>query len=124
MGSSSRQARRRQSAFNGSDVPAELTQQFAKFRRAHAPGTRVPDELRAAVCRALDQGVGREALRRTLGLGGNQLDAWQQGPIMTKRGGAARIFEVADAAVAVERDGTLELRVGGFSLVIRATRAD
>lgn len=120
MGSSSKRARRKQSTFIGPDVPAELAEQFAKFRRTHALGTRVPDKLRAAVCHALEQGVGREALRRALGLGGNQLDTWQRRPAVSK--GAARIFEVEGAAGPIEQGGTLELRVGDFAIVIRSTR--
>ena len=106
-------------------VPAELARQFAQFRRQHGRGSRVPPELRAAVLRALDQGVGRECLRRALGLGGQQLDTWQRGAAAgAEHGGFARIFEVTDAAEAGEPGGSLELRLGDFSIVIRTTRAE
>lgn len=121
----SRQTQGRARAMERPGVPAELTRQFAEFRRLHGHGRRVPPGLRAAVLRALDQGVSRGSLRSALGLGGKQLDAWQRGASGgAERGGVARVFEVTDAVETGEPVGGLELRLGDFSIVIRSTRAE
>ena len=121
----SRQAQRRAPAYEQPDVPAELTRQFARYRRDRRRGSRVPAELRAAVLRALDQGVERESLQRALSLSAQQVEAWQEGAAgRADRGGVARIFEVTDAPARGEPGSTLELRVGDLSIVIRSMRAE
>jgi hypothetical protein len=64
-------------------------------------------------------------LQRSLGVGTQQLAAWQRDAAGgAGRSGVARIFEVTDAEEAGEPGGALELRVGDLSIVIRTTRAE
>jgi transposase-like protein len=106
-------------------VPADLRRRFADFRRANAARTRVPDDLRLAVLQAFDQGASMTALRRELGMTAEQVENWRRhaagvpldGESAPGRSGA-RVFDVADRSVTGE---ALELRLGGWSVVIRST---
>jgi transposase-like protein len=125
----------RRSGRGGGSVPADLRRRFIEFRRANAPMTRVPDDLRVAVLRAFDQGASMTSLRRELDLTVKQVENWRryapagflEGGPATGRGGA-RIFDVADGSAVGEHASAsgdvgeaLELRLGAWSVVIRGT---
>jgi hypothetical protein len=108
-----------------------LRRTFAKFRRAHRPRTRIPQELRDEALGALRCGVPELEVRRACRITQEQLERWRQ------RGHASvwnrdldeqpvRVFPVVDdvSGMTVERteDHTaqqLELRVGGWAICIR-----
>jgi transposase-like protein len=116
-------------------VPADLRRRFADFRRASAPRTRVPNDLRRAVLLAVDQGAEMTALRCELGVTAKQVEDWRRGASCAALDGesssgcdGARVFDVADRPVVDERVGmasngceALELRLGTWSVVIRST---
>jgi hypothetical protein len=54
-----------------------LRRRFEVFRRDHAPGTRIPEVLRAAVLAALDRGASDGALRRVCQASSVQLKLWR-----------------------------------------------
>jgi hypothetical protein len=111
-------------------VPADLRQRFVRFRRANAPGTRIPADLRRAVLHAVQQGTSIRTLQRELGLTARQLGIWRRSISPASSREVARVFEVADSPV-VHKDatssdggeGALELRLGPWSVLIRPTRA-
>lgn len=124
----------------GDEVPEVLRRRFEHFREQSAPRTRVPQTLRRAVLEAVEQGVSMQALRRELGLTHTQMRSWQRevsrpAKEVSVANGVPRVraFEVVEppvsgeSAMADDRVSSvvageaLELRLGGWSLVIRAT---
>jgi hypothetical protein len=116
-----------------SDFQVEvLRQRFALFRRGHRPGTRYPEDLRAAVLAALQGGAAELELRRLCRLSTVQLAAWRRHEGAAARSRAlvrppARVFSVVDEVhpeVSVERAVSpggedLELLIGGWAVRIR-----
>ena len=85
MGSNRQRARngQRGSGDCARDVSAQrrvehLRQSFAKFRRQHRPGTRIPHTLRDAMLAAVESGTTEPEVRRTCGVTAEQLAQWQQ----------------------------------------------
>lgn len=125
--------RRRPAPSTAAACLAELEREFAGFRRAHRPQTRIPVELRSAALAALQQGVTPSALRRKCGLSLEQLQQWQghrgKGSSAKQAAGPeARVFSVVGdrAPSMVEpscRDGghLFELRLDGWAISIRRT---
>jgi hypothetical protein len=108
---------------------AVLVARFARFRREHRRGARVPFELRAATLAALQSGVKQGELCRACGISWTQVMTWKAvGRKLAKpAGGAAadvRVFSVVDEPAAghapvVSTDQTLELRLGPWSVSVR-----
>jgi hypothetical protein len=111
----------------------QLSRRFAKFRREHPAYTRIPDSFRAAVLAVMKRGVTRTKLCRTCGLSSRQLDHWQKsqhgesspGDLDAARG--VQILSVVDDEPTVfadakdgHREQPLELRLGGWSICVRA----
>jgi hypothetical protein len=108
-----------------------LEGRFAQFREEEAPGTRVPEELRAAVFSALSEGVPVSALRRKCGLSSTQIEVWKAGHdgVGVRRGretAKVRAFSVVDdevaggrAAAGAVQEQALELRVGRWAVSVR-----
>lgn len=109
-------------------VLAELEARFARFRREHSRGTRVPEDLRAAALAALREGVGPAALHRTCGVSWSQIEAWKGGRRSTSAKPATteptdvRVFSVVEDQI---REPTaspgheLDLRLGPWSISVR-----
>lgn len=136
-------SRRRRSGNGGKGVQAgsggaraqrrieHLRRSFAKFRRAHRPRTRIPQELRDEALGALRCGAAELDVRRACRITQQQLERWRQ----REHSGASnraldeqalRVFPVVDdeAGIAIERGGDqaaqqLELRIGGWAICIR-----
>lgn len=118
-----------------SSVLAELAGRFARFRREHRRGTRVPLELRAATLAALRRGVRQGELCRACGISWTQVMTWKAGGGGSAKppGGAAtdvRVFSVVDdetepvpglapRATASAAGPGLELRLGPWSVSVR-----
>lgn len=109
---------------------AELAGRFARFRREHPRGARVPLELRSAALAALKSGVRQGDLCRALGVSWSQVMTWKasdRGAAMPGGGEAAgvRVFSVVDAPIAQRvpsaPDEPLELRLGPWSVSVRLT---
>lgn len=123
--------RRRSARRQRPTMLAELADRFARFRREHARGTRVPGELRAAALAALEKGVAAGDLYRACGVSWGQVAAWKAGAHAgpAKRDGAetadVRVFSVVDdqpedlpaATAAGAHD--LVLRFGPWSVSVR-----
>jgi hypothetical protein len=104
---------------------------FAKFRRAHRPRTRIPQELRDEALGALRCGASELDVLRACRITQEQLERWRQRERFSARNRdldeqALRVFPVVDdeAVVAIERTGDqaaqeLELRIGGWAICIR-----
>lgn len=114
------------------EVLEQLRKRFRSFRALRGERKRVPLELRRAVLDALAEGVSSRALCRELGITPMQLSAWRRSDASTAQSAAtvkvprARVFEVTDPARGESHGAlpgggdALELRLGGWSLVIRA----
>lgn len=108
-----------------------LRRSFTKFRDAHRPRTRIPQELREEALEALRCGAAEVDVRRACRITPEQLQWWRRRP----RSGATnrdlneqavRVFPVVEeaAGVCIERAGDhaaqeLELRIGGWAISIR-----
>ena len=119
----------------GREVPDALLRRFQLFRQQSTTGTQVPQTLRRAVLEAVDQGVSMQALRRELGVTSKQVQNWRRRDSATAKAAGRppipRVVEVTDAPSSAEpaaaHEGgdsaaareALELRLGGWSLVIR-----
>jgi len=126
-------SRRRSRMTRAEVVLADLEVRFARFRAAHARGTRIPRELREAAVAAVRAGVAAGAIYRTCRVSWSQLETWkvgQQSAVRrrprTRRAAPpdVRVFPVVDAkptdAVAVDStEQELELRLGRWSLRVR-----
>ena len=125
----------RASRSGGREVPEALLRRFQHFRQQSTTGTHVPQTLRRAVLDAVDRGVSMQALRRELGVTSKQVQNWRRRDSATAKAAGRppipRVFEVTDAPSSAEpaaaHEGgdsaaaseALELRLGGWSLVIR-----
>ena len=105
---------------------AKVEGRFAQFREEEAPGKRVPEELRAAVLRALSQGVPVRAFRRKCGLTSSQIASWQKSRDGLRGRGRreaakVRAFSVVDDDVPRRTmpEQALELRVGPWAVSVR-----
>lgn len=108
-----------------------LRRRFVSFRQQRKGQTPVPDDLRAEVLAALDQGLTRRQMRQTCGVTSSQIDDWRQRkdkPVSTAAAvtGSARIFSVVDdppiaSGGSCQRVGPdeLELRLGDWSIRLR-----
>ncbi len=104
-----------------------IHQCFEVFRRAHRPGTRIPNDLRTATLEAMRQGLSRAEVRRVCGVSSQQLDAWEKrdeaGAMKAEtRRVAARMFSVVDdddISVTSDDPPVLELRLQGWSVALR-----
>lgn len=108
------------------DRLAELSGRFARFRREHPRGARVPGDLRAAVLAALREGVTPSDLYRACGISWGQVAAWRAAghpaakPVESEVS-SVRVFNVVDEP---RHEGTttgcdLELRLGPWSVSVR-----
>ena len=116
----------------GGDEPGELVElgtRFARFRKEHRRGTRIPDELRLAAL-ALLRKVAPTDLYRACGISFGQVMAWKEAKARRPEGPAARVFSVVDEAPVprlAPRATTsaaapaLELRLGPWSVRVRLT---
>jgi len=126
--------RRRPRSVGKSPVLAELARRYARFRRKHPRGARIPSELRAATLAALEKGVSPSELHRSCGVSWNQVAAWRAarstGDRVAREGDDAtdvRVFSVVDepalegGAPKLEagREAELELRLGSWSVTVR-----
>lgn len=128
--------RRRSETRDGSSALAELENRFARFREEHARGTRIPEELRAAVLAALDEGVRPRELHRKCGVSWSQIVAWQARGVGRVKEQAAeprevRVFSVADeppmhrsGALSSTAEQELELRFGPWSVKIQGVGSE
>lgn len=110
---------------------ARLRQGFARFRRAHKPGTRYPEALRAAVLTALRSGAAEPEVKRACGISSQQINAWRRCEMAPEQRNAlvrqpARVFSVIDEApdaqvepVVPSAGEDMELRLGGWVVQIR-----
>lgn len=113
----------------GRDEPSaalvKLGKRFARFRREHARGTRIPDDLRAAVL-ALWREVAPADVYRTCGISSGQVIAWKEAKARRTESQDARVFSVVDEAPVGRPEPSLpaaepalELRLGPFSVSVR-----
>ena len=106
---------------------AALGKQFARFRKEHPRGTRIPAELRVAAL-ALLREVAPADLYRSCGITFGQVMVWKEAGAQSPEAAGARVFSVVDeepaprvasrtapAAAAPE----LELRLGPWSVSVR-----
>mgnify|MGYP001825303660 CR=1 FL=1 len=125
---------------NGADVSDldprvdHLRRRFAQFRATHPLRTRIPSRLRTAALAAVQDGATESDVRRACGVTSDQLAQWRAGhAVSASRSGAdavpsARVFPVTatEADVGATDHGpapgtvSVELRVGGLSIVVRA----
>jgi hypothetical protein len=128
--------RRRPRTSEPSSLLTDLEERFAQFRREHARGVRVPDDLRSAALVAHVKGVSAGAIQRTCGVSWSQLMAWKGARRSARaervsRGAKStpevRIFSVVDEPVdrgtpAVSTNNNeLELRLGPWTVSVRLT---
>jgi hypothetical protein len=112
----------------------ELRHRFESFRRQHKSGARIPNELRAAVFEALQKGEPPLEVLNACRITLKQLDSWRrlqefgQGKKTTEvHQQKVRVFSVSDGAPLNAREhaegedaeGTLELRLGQWTISIR-----
>jgi hypothetical protein len=122
-------ARRRvRRSHGGGDEPSalvELGKRFARFRREHPRGTRIPDDLREAALVLLRE-VAPADLYRSCGISFGQVMAWKEARARRAESPDIRVFSVVDeesmerpALVAPATLPELELRVGPWSVRVR-----
>jgi hypothetical protein len=114
----------------GGDEPSalvELGERFARFRREHRRGTRIPDELREGAL-ALLRDFTPADLYRTCGISLAQVVAWKEAKAGRTESDPAdvRVFSVVDEEPARRPEPSvaaampeLELRVGPFVVSVR-----
>jgi hypothetical protein len=105
----------------------ELGKRFARFRREHPRGTRIPDDLREAALVLLRE-VAPADLYRSCGISFGQVMAWKEARARRPESPDVRVFSVVDEE-AVQRPAPalaapatlpeLELRVGPWSVSVR-----
>jgi len=110
----------------------ELAGRFARFRREHPRGSRVPGDLRAAALAVLRDGVPPGVLYRACGVSWSQVAAWKAGgraasapPRQAEEAADVRVYSVVDEepirtpepGLSTRHD--LELRVGPWSVSVR-----
>lgn len=108
-----------------------LGKQFARFRKEHPRGTRVPDELRSAAL-ALLRDVAPADVYRTCGISFGQVMAWKEAQARSPVVPDVRVFSVVDdeppprrSTKATESAAApeLELRLGPWSVSVRLVGA-
>jgi hypothetical protein len=102
-----------------------LGKRFARFRREHPRGTRVPDELRAAALSLLGK-VAPADVYRTCGISYGQVMAWKEAEARRPMAPDVRVFSVVDEEPASPQAPKvsaavpeLELRFGSWSVSVR-----
>ena len=108
-----------------------LRRSFAKFRREHRPGTRIPHALRDEAFGALQCGMRELDVRRACRISVVQLEQWRRRQRLGVHacngdGQKARVFPVVDevTGTTIERAGdhaaeNLELRIGRWAVCVR-----
>ena len=103
----------------------KLGKRFARFRREHPRGTRIPDDLREAAL-ALWREVAPADLYRTCGISSGQVMAWKEAKARTAESQDVRVFSVVDEApvgwpksTVPAAEPALELRLGPFAVSVR-----
>jgi hypothetical protein len=108
-----------------------LGKRFARFRKEHPRGARVPDELRSAAL-ALLREVAPAEVYRTCGISFGQVMAWKEAQARGAAVPDVRVFSVVDeeetprlAPKAADLAGApeLELRLGPWSVSVRLVGA-
>jgi hypothetical protein len=112
----------------GEDEPSALVklgERFARFRREHPRGTRIPDDLRAAALALLREMVPAD-LYRTCGISSGQVMAWKEANARRTQSQDVRVFSVVDEAPVGRpepplpaAEPALELRLGPWSVSVR-----
>lgn len=105
----------------------ELEARFARFRRTHERGARVPQDLREAALASLEGGVSAGQLRRGCGVSWAQLESWKASRSAARPGEgqdpAVRVLSIVDddgdAPSRGAGAGALELRFGPWSVTVR-----
>ena len=110
----------------GGEEPAALValgKRFARFRREHPRGARIPDDLREAALVLLRE-VAPADLYRSCGISFGQVVAWKEARARRPESADVRVFSVVAEEAAAERPALavpatppeLELRVGPWSV--------
>ena len=114
----------------GGDEPSALVklgERFARFRKEHPRGARIPDDLRAAAL-ALLRKVAPAGVYRACGISFGQVMAWKEAEARSPTVPDLRVFSVVDeesalrlAPKATESAAApaLELRLGPWSVSVR-----
>lgn len=101
-----------------------LGERFARFRKEHPRGARIPDELRGAAL-ALMRRVAPTDVYRTCGIGVWQVMAWKEAAARGPMARDVRVFSVVDEepvprlAAALAAAPALELRLGSWTVSVR-----
>jgi hypothetical protein len=105
----------------------ELGKRFARFRKEHPQGTRIPDELRAGALALLREVAPVADVYRTCGISFGQVMAWKEAA-RNPKAPDVRVFSVIDEepaprmasrATALAAAPELELRLGHWSVSVR-----
>jgi len=105
----------------------ELGKRFARFRKAHPRGTRIPDDLREAALELLRE-VAPADLYRTCGINFGQVTAWKEVEARSHAAPDVRVFSVVEGepvprlaprATASAATPGLELRLGVWSVSVQ-----
>jgi hypothetical protein len=115
--------RRSQVGVDGPSGLAELGVRFARFRREHPGGARIPDDLREAALSLLRE-VAPADLYRTCGISFGQVMAWKVAKARGAESPDARVFSVVDEKPVPrlepkDTEPALELRLGPWSVSVR-----
>lgn len=112
----------------GGDEPSALValgKRFARFRREHPRGTRIPDDLREAAL-ALLREVAPADLYRSCSISFGQVMSWKEAKARRAESQDLRVFSVVDEAPAgrpepalAAAEPALELRLGPFAVSVR-----
>lgn len=109
----------------GAAALVELGRRFARFRKDHRRGTRLPDDLKAATLAALRQMPAADVYR-TCGVSFRQVMSWKAAKERAASQPDVRVFTVVDEEPAPPANPTvsataseLTLRVGPWSVSVR-----
>jgi hypothetical protein len=95
---------------------------FAEFRQAHTRGTRIPEELRAQVARALSQGIPGSRIEKLCRLSWGQVKKLKPvGVVPRARGPQPRVLSVVDEESKPGPSETVEIGIGPWRVSV--TRA-
>lgn len=107
-----------------------LEKQFNEFHKNHPPQTKIPDHLRHAVLRAIQNGTPEQEIRKACVITSNQIRQWQKSstiPIKTDKIQKARILAIHDdneiqnvkpAEITTAKNHPMEIRLGQWSISI------